>query len=347
MNELMIQRTRAMLQSRVRRVRTVGPAMFPSACALFLSWLADVPILAGLEVQLGKEAADIAVKLQEVLNDPAQLRRKATVFVPGTEHEAVLNGYAALTSAARCESEDANAPASTVSPSAKLTIIAQMLTGESQNTYQATIEAICTYALEPLFDYLDEQLDARNVTLAILRQYKDRSELLRAGRLRAMADGPVEGQVGERAIVLDLYEYLHDQGIRFIIEPVHADGRPDAVLARSAGDEAIIDAKLVRDVRSAKRTIAAGIRQVATYCRAHSEPVGYLLVYATTPFDVVFADGSNDDGFRCVRMGECTVYYVDVNIADGPSASRKYKAPEIVITRDDLSRADLDALQAT
>jgi hypothetical protein len=152
--------------------------------------------------------------------------------------------------------------------------------------------------------------------------------------------------VGERAIVLDIYEYLHDQGIRFIVEPVHADGRPDAVLARSAGDEAIIDAKLVADPSTAKRTIASGFRQVAAYCRARSEPVGYLLVYATTPLDISFPNGSNDDSFPCIRMGECTVYYVLVDIAAGPSASKRPKAKQIVITHEDLNHADADSLGA-
>lgn len=347
MNELIIQRTRAILQSRVRRIKTVGPVMFPSACAQFLAWVGEVPILAGLHVQLRNEAAGTTSRIEGLLNNPGQLRRNTPELMPTTMHDAVLNAHAALTLAARCDAPDPNERMSHSSMPHHLTVIAAMLAGEYPKEIQRSIETICTYALEPLFDYLDEQLDARNVTLAILRQYKDRSELLRAGRLRAMADGPVEGQVGERAIVLDLYEYLHDQGIRFIIEPVHADGRPDAVLARSAGDEAIIDAKLVGDPTTAKRTIVSGFRQVAAYCRARSEPVGYLLVYATTPLDIVLADGSSDDSFPCVRMGECTVYYVLVDISAGPSASKKPKAREIVITREDLNQADADSLGAS
>jgi hypothetical protein len=85
---------------------------------------------------------------------------------------------------------------------------------------------------------------------------------------------------------------------------------------------------------------------VAAYCRARSEPVGYLLVYATIPLDIVLVDGSSDDSFPCVRLGECTVYYVLVDIADSPSASKKPKAREIVITREDLNHADADSLEA-
>lgn len=343
MNELIIQRTRAMLQSRVRRVRTVGPFMFPSACGQFLAWIAEVPILGGLQVQLIEEAAEITARIEGLLNNPDQLHRDTPELLPTTVHEAVLNGYAALTLAAKCDPPDPMEHSYLGSAPHNLTVIGAMLAGEYSKDLKDAIDAICTYALEPVFDYLDEQLSARNVTLAILRQYKDRSELLRSGRLRAMAELGVEGQKGERAIVLDLYEYLHDQGLRFIIEPVHADGRPDAVLARSAGDEAIIDAKLVGDSKTAKRTIVSGIRQVAAYCRARSEPVGYLLVYLSTSLDVVFAAGSSDDSFPCVRMGECSVYYVLVDISAGPSASKKPKAKEIEITRDDLHHVDVDS----
>lgn len=345
MNELIIQRTRAILQSRVRRVKTVGPVMFPSACAQFLAWIGEVPILAGLQVQLRNLAADHEMRLQGLV-DSDRARVDEPAFVPQTNSDTVRYGYAALAVAATCSAPNFGLRKYPSSMAPDLARIAHELSGQYHDDLADAIDAICTYALEPLFDYLDEQLDARNVTLAILRQYKDRSELLRKHRLRAMAETVVEGQKGERAIVLDLYEYLHDQGLRFIIEPVHADGLPDAVVTRGGGDEAIIDAKLVGDSKTAKRTIVSGIRQVAAYCRARSEPVGYLLVYLSTSLDVVFSAGSSDDSFPCVRMGECTVYYVLVDISDSPSASKKPKAKEIVITRDDLNYVDGDSAGA-
>ncbi len=123
-------------------------------------------------------------------------------------------------------------------------------------------------------------------------------------------------------------------------------GGPKGHVGLGRRPEAIIDVKLVDEKSNPKRTIASGFRQVAAYCRARSEPVGYLLVYATIPLDIVLVDGSSDDSFPCVRLGECTVYYVLVDIADSPSASKKPKAREIVITREDLNHADADSLEA-
>jgi len=41
----------------------------------------------------------------------------------------------------------------------------------------------------------------------------------------------------------DLYEYLHDQGIQFHIEPESASGRVDLISAQSGKDRLMADAK--------------------------------------------------------------------------------------------------------
>jgi hypothetical protein len=79
------------------------------------------------------------------------------------------------------------------------------------------LEKIRDVFLEPFYEYVDEHLDDQQAILYFLRRYKHRCEWFHAERLRqAVRDDTPKG---EKTLALDLYEYLHNQGIDFHIEP--------------------------------------------------------------------------------------------------------------------------------
>ena len=75
--------------------------------------------------------------------------------------------------------------------------------------------------------YVDEHLDDQQAILYFLRRYKHRCEWFHAERLRQAVRH--DTHKGEKTLALDLYEYMHDQGIDFHIEPHSTSGIPDFV----------------------------------------------------------------------------------------------------------------------
>jgi hypothetical protein len=93
--------------------------------------------------------------------------------------------------------------------------------------------------LESFYEYIDEHLDDQQAILYLLRRYKHRCEWFHAMRLRqAVTD---HSQKGEKTLALDLYEFLHDQGIDFHIEPHSSSGIPDFVADQVDKDRVIAD----------------------------------------------------------------------------------------------------------
>ena len=154
-------------------------------------------------------------------------------------------------------------------------------------------------------------------------------------RLRRFASEGLEGATGEKALAVDLYDYILAQGVDFTVEPATSSGRPDLVLREPEGRHLVIDAKYVPvDAPPSKitKTLADGFHQVYRYCSDYSEPSGFLVVFLETPRRLALPL-TYQDGFPAVRIGSSTVYYMEVSIADEPSASKSGKAEEIVIQR--------------
>jgi len=104
------------------------------------------------------------------------------------------------------------------------------------------IEAFRLAYVEPLFDYIDEQIDDKRLILALLKKFKHRCEWFHRSKLFAQFKDDT-GQ-GEKKLATALYEYLHDQGLQFHIEPQSASGRIDLISAQTGKDRLVADAKL-------------------------------------------------------------------------------------------------------
>jgi hypothetical protein len=188
-------------------------------------------------------------------------------------------------------------------------------------------------ALDGLYEWIDEKIDSRNAVLGLLVKYKQRSEWFGRERLRLLADGG-----GERALAVDLQQYIFDQGVEFTIEPTSSSGEPDLVLRDTDDSHVILDAKYIpvgAPPSEFKRKLSHGFHQVARYCHDFNEPVGYLVVFLadskapTLPLSV-------QDGFSFLEVNGKLVYYVPVAIAEAPSASKAGRAEEVAITMSDL-----------
>ena len=200
-------------------------------------------------------------------------------------------------------------------------------------SHEEALEAIRDVALDGLYEWIDEKIDSRNAVLGLLMKYKQRSEWFGRERLRVLAEAG-----GERALAVDLQQYIFDQGVEFTIEPTSSSGEPDLVLRDTDDSHVILDAKYISLGTAAaefKRKLSYGFHQVAHYCQDFNEPLGYLVVFLADrkspalPLTV-------QDGFSFLEVNGKLVYYVPVAIADAPSASKAGRAEEVAISMADL-----------
>ena len=197
-------------------------------------------------------------------------------------------------------------------------------------------DAIVAFRLayvEPLFDYIDEQLDDRRMTLSLLRKYKHRCEWFRRDELRKACEADTTR--GEKTLAYDLYEYLHDQGIQFHIEPQSESGCVDLISAQSGKDRLIPDTKIFEPGRSLDRAyLVKGFRQVYDYTKDYNEPFGYLVVFKTCEADLSISTPKQESGVPFITHNNKTIFLVIIDICDYPaSASKrgKLKAHELTV----------------
>ena len=195
--------------------------------------------------------------------------------------------------------------------------------------------------VEPLFDYLEEQIDDKRVTLTLLRKYKHRCEWFRREQLKSFSEK------GETTLVYDLYEYLHDQGLEFHIEPKSASGRPDLISAQTGKDRLLADAKIFNPEGSQKSGhIVDGFRQIYEYAKDFNEPFGYLVIFKTCEEDLSIPTQNQETSIPFISHNNRTIFIVIIDIFayDKTASERgKLKSYEILPERFVQSLAEISS----
>jgi hypothetical protein len=336
----LLQRTRSMLKARVDTARTCPERMFGNACAHFLSWLTAHPLL---RVQLQilddvarrKEFPNLLASRNTLTNLPE--RRSPIPTLTSEEH-------AALAVAALRQLSGKNL----LEYDAQFRAVSQALSGHprTNGTLRQVVDDLRQTMLDGLATFLDEAIDGQFAVVSLLKKYKQRSEWYRRARLRSIAGTRFEGQrAGEDSLMVDLYEYVHDQGIDFRIESWSASGRADLVADSAEGQRLVLDGKYVRQHHgpaAITRLIAQGLRQVRDYCQDHNEAIGYLVTYVNKDVDVQIEGAQKV--FPAVGIGGVTVVCIFINIFEYPqTASERPKSTALVIPRADLLNAAEEA----
>lgn len=332
MDPTLIQRSRYVLKARVRRAQTCPEQLFFASCRHLLDWLNGHPIFAPIVASLRSRPPVGGVDYVRIALTDARENRSSDIE---PQIASTLEDHAAVCLAvvsALAEWEDPQDSQSLIH------FLHFILTGdERQGKQDEALELIRDVAVVGLYEYLDEQIDARNALYSVLLKYRTRCEWFRRERLREVVKG-LEGKKGERALAVDLQEYIFNQGVEFSIEPQSASGEVDLLLRDVDGRFLVIDAKYVAPdapPSEVKRKIAEGLHQVSRYCSDYGQPNGFLVVFLATsltprlPLD-------ESDGLRYLRVKGANVFVVLVAIGDAPSASKSGKAQELLIGREDL-----------
>ena len=153
-----------------------------------------------------------------------------------------------------------------------------------------------------------------------------------------MALQPTRRERPSHLLAFDLYEYLHDQGIDFSIEPKSASGRPDLITEQVGDNKVVADAKVFWPERSkGKPYIISGFNQVYTYLRDYNEPFGYLVIYKMCEDDLKFMLPPTTAMFPSLSHNNKTIFFVVVDICEYEgTASKRGQLKVHEITAEDL-----------
>ena len=316
MNPLYIKNLRDKLQKRVSRLNTVDANLFGVTLAQFWRFFEEQPIYVGILEELIAQLP----QLDDIIDN---IKKQAGV-VGNTEEEAAAIGYKILKYMAEKQSDYSH----------KLYLYAHKYNrlADDEDKAVATIRQVF---LEPFYEYVDEHLDDQRTMLSLLIRYKHRSEWFQKDTLWDLSQ---ETQVGEKNLAQDLYGYLYDQGIDFMIETSSIRGEIDLIAAQKTDDPLLLDAKIFDGEHSSKTHICKGFNQIYTYTQHYNEPFGYLVIYKTTEYDLKFTlPLSQFSNIPIVVYNYKTIFLIVVDIFQyhKPVSQRK-PIRSIEITYDDL-----------
>lgn len=193
-----------------------------------------------------------------------------------------------------------------------------------------------SYFVEPIYEYLDEQLDDQRAVLAILHRYKHRCEWFRREEMLSLwcDDTPR----GEKHLARDMYQYLHDQGLDFTIEPASASGEIDLLGSQKAPPRLMAEAKIFNpDKSQGKGYIASGVAQLYKYLCDFNENAGYLVIFKTSPQELRFALTGQSSATPVLVHNNKAMFLLVIDLSPGAdSASKSKKLKVVEITDSDL-----------
>jgi len=311
------------LQKRVRRLNSLGFQMFHFGLVQFFGFLKGQPLLTGILDDLERRRPTAQEEALAICD-----RREPRVSEDEVESAAIA--YAVLR---RC--------AASKEPTCEFKI--GHAYDMTSSRHDDALNGFRELFLEPIYEYLDEHLDDQRAVLAMLRRYKHKCEWFARKELYELWER--DTQTGERNLAKHLYEYLHDQGIDFHIEPQSISGEVDLIAAQKTDDPLVADAKIFDPGRSkGKSYIAKGFGQVYRYTVDFNEAFGYLVIYQTSEHELRFLLGSQCQSTPFVIHNNKTIFLLTIDIfPHEQSASKRGALKPHEISESDLIQIAEDA----
>jgi len=202
---------------------------------------------------------------------------------------------------------------------------------------EESVDVFKTRILEPLWSYLEEQIDDGGIALALLRRYKQKCEWFERNPVYQLATS--DTKQGERSLQFHLFNYLHDQGLNFWIEPASASGEIDLIVDQQGDNRLLADTKVFTGDTG---YIVKGFAQIYQYTLDYNEGFGYLVIFKTCENGIDFdLDRSLSAGsIPCLSHNNKTIFLlvIDVFPYDKP-ASKRGQLKTKKISKDDLIKS--------
>jgi hypothetical protein len=309
---------RYLLKKRVDKVNTRIDIEFYRHLTYFWNFIDNQPICLGIIESLISKYPNLNQDVEKILN--------GSPIVGDSEEEAAAIGYAILRELSDVEIFNS-----------KFSQIARSYFDHSNaDNYPARIRYIF---LNPFYDYLDEKIDNPKIVLNLLTRYKQRCEWFYRDHLNNLFESKKpEGKrrQSEKLLALDLYAFLHDQGLEFTIEPSSIYGEIDIIASQGTNDPLLADAKIF-DADRGKAYICNGFKQIYTYTQQFNEPFGYLVIFKNAETDLCFSLSNIFSKMPAINYNNKIIFFVVIDIFKNPKPiSQRGSLKVVTISEEDL-----------
>lgn len=286
MDPFYVQNLRYKLQKRIGRLNYASVDAFGVVLRQFWRFFDQQPMFVGIAQELQARVPTAQVSADKILSCEALFGE--------TEEEAAAIGCAVLRRLQDNDTENL--------------LINLGLRYNHTVKLDSALELVRQIFLEPFYEYVDEQLDDQRAMLSLLMRYKHRSEWFHRDRLSELCK-----QGGEKELALDLYAYLYDQGIDFMIEPSSLTGEVDLIAAQDTDDPLLLDTKVFDGSSRGKHYIRKGFRQVYTYAQQYNQPCAYLVIFKDSDHDLRFSLNHTGD-VPVVLYNHKSIFLITIDI---------------------------------
>ncbi len=294
-----MQALRYKLQKRLKRVNTADFQIYHSIVVQTFKFLRENPVVRGILDDLERRVPSVAADSERLFN--------GELITGEDEIEHIALAYALI------KRTVANAGDPEI----------HLGCGFSHKTkYREGADAFTEMFIEPVFEYIDEQIDDRRTLLGLLLKYKHHVEWFRRDELRHRFEA--DTRRGEKNLARDFYAYLHDQGIDFSIEPSSISGEADLISAQTGDDRLVADVK-VFDPANGKNVayLCRGYAQVYRYTQDYNDPFGYLVIFKVCREDLAVNARDQEGAIPYFTHNNKTLFVLVIDIFDYPEPASK------------------------
>jgi hypothetical protein len=202
------------------------------------------------------------------------------------------------------------------------------------------------YYLDPLYYYLDEQLNGLKLTISSLMRYKQKCEWFERKLLFDKIDKIDEDtSTAEKKLKSHLYDYLHDQGARLIIEPYSHSGEIDLFYDQRGEDRIFAEVKVIKS-SAEKHVIVEGFNQLYIYLNDFNSAVGYLVIYKACEKDVSFDLKTQLQLVPFETHNNKTIFFIVIDVFPHKlPSSKRGRLKTIRITSDELVKSIAEEIE--
>ncbi len=210
-----------------------------------------------------------------------------------------------------------------------------------ERTMQDGWRAFAQDVLQPLFDFLSEQVGAQSSILHTLERYRTRLEWFDREELYARFKANTAS--GEEVYNLDLQRFLYLDGNHIThAKPRSASGEADLVGELGTDDALVCDGKVFDAGSRGRNYIAKGVHQIIKYAHDYGKNTAYLTIYNISDRILQLpTQGPTDLWPPYIELSGVRVYFITVRaLPPLHTASKSGKATPVRITMDDLTHPD-------
>lgn len=210
----------------------------------------------------------------------------------------------------------------------------------SQNDLPSGARHATEQIVEPLIEYLQEQLGAASDVLYLLERYVRRFEWFERRPLWDRYENDTKH--GESIYDEDLRRFLFEQGVDYpFSQPKSASGEADVVADLSGEDPLVLEVKLFDGGSYGRSYVEKGYRQAIQYAHDWGKSTAYLVVFNLSEKQLVLpTTGKASDWPAEVEHQGVTVYLIQVRAKPAASASKQAKPAVVRLTLQDLYDED-------